>query len=139
MDCRQVTPASSCAVAGTKFVVSHSLLGRQRIGSVGRPWFPCNKAGDFRKWFGNAEYVVNWESDGRLVRVCSGARPQNVDYYFKSGVTWGWLPLAHLHSGITQTGLSSTTPHPRHFQIVEPERRSFSGPEYSRPSMHFKC
>lgn len=61
---------------------SLQMLGR-------RKWFPCNKAGEFRKWFGNCVHVVNWESDGRSVRACPGARPQNVDYYFQPSVTWG--------------------------------------------------
>ena len=30
-----------------------------------RKWFPCNKGGEFRKWYGNNVYVVNWENDGQ--------------------------------------------------------------------------
>ena len=31
-------------------------------------WFPYNKGGEFRKWYGNNEYVVDWENDGFEVR-----------------------------------------------------------------------
>lgn len=31
-------------------------------------WFPYNKGGDFRKWYGNNSAVVNWENDGWEIR-----------------------------------------------------------------------
>ena len=31
---------------------------------IGKKWFPYPKGGEFRKWYGNLEYVVNWENDG---------------------------------------------------------------------------
>ena len=36
-------------------------------------WFPYNKGGDFRKWYGNNECVINWESNGHLVREFAGS------------------------------------------------------------------
>ena len=30
----------------------------------GLKWFPTQKGGDFRKWYGNLDYIVNWENDG---------------------------------------------------------------------------
>jgi len=57
-------------------------------------WYPCNSGGPFRKWYGNAETVVNWENDGNEIRNFFGkngrlaSRPQNTDYFFKRGVTW---------------------------------------------------
>ena len=34
-------------------------------------WFPYNKGGAFRKWYGNNDYVVNWENDGRAIKTRS--------------------------------------------------------------------
>lgn len=57
-------------------------------------WIPYNKAGGFRRWYGNHEYVVNWKDDGFDIinfKDKSGklkSRPQNMDVYFKSGMTW---------------------------------------------------
>ncbi len=58
-------------------------------------WFPYNKAGSSRKWWGNQDCVVNWENDGRAIRVLGtegGDRPrsrvQNVDSFFKSSISW---------------------------------------------------
>ena len=57
-------------------------------------WFPYNKGGEFRKWYGNNDYVVNWENDGYEIKHFYGdngklaSRPQNTDYYFKESITW---------------------------------------------------
>ncbi|MHC3385927.1 BREX-1 system adenine-specific DNA-methyltransferase PglX [Lacticaseibacillus paracasei] len=59
-----------------------------------RKWFPYNKGGAFRKWYGNYDYVVNWEHDGREIRNFKDekgkvrSRPQNTDYYFREAITW---------------------------------------------------
>lgn len=58
-------------------------------------WFPCNKGGTFRKWYGNQEFVVNWENGGQEIRcfgIDTGERPlsniTNADYYFKPSISW---------------------------------------------------
>lgn len=57
-------------------------------------WFPYNKGGDFRKWYGNNDYVVNWYNDGYEIRHFTNesgklrSRPQNTDTYFKESITW---------------------------------------------------
>ena len=57
-------------------------------------WYPMTKGGDFRRWYGNNSYVVNWENDG--LEICNfkdekgklRSRPQNVSYYFREGISW---------------------------------------------------
>lgn len=67
-----------------------------------KKWFPCNKGGQFRKWFGNNEFVVNWENDGYSIknfRDKFGAlrsRPQNTQYYFQENLTWGTITSGNL-------------------------------------------
>lgn len=57
-------------------------------------WFPYNKGGNARKWYGNNEYIVNWENDGSEIKNNKDengklrSRPQNIGYYFKKGITW---------------------------------------------------
>ncbi|MBG6075364.1 BREX-1 system adenine-specific DNA-methyltransferase PglX [Polaromonas sp. CG_9.11] len=59
-----------------------------------RRWFPHLKGGDFRKWYGNHEWLVDWKEDGHDIRNfkdSSGkvkSRPQGTDYYFKNCVSW---------------------------------------------------
>lgn len=58
-------------------------------------WYPFNKGGEFRKWFGNQLFVVNWENDGEEIKSFKDSngkqksRPQNISFYFRDGVTWG--------------------------------------------------
>ena len=58
-------------------------------------WFPHSKGGEFRKWYGNNEYVLNWENDGEVLRNIlknkkSDITPvlRNVNYFFRNGLTW---------------------------------------------------
>ena len=57
-------------------------------------WFPYNNGGQYRKWFGNNDDIVNWEENGNTIinhinkSGKKGARPQNREYYFKPGITW---------------------------------------------------
>lgn len=63
----------------------------------GKKWFPYNKGGSQRKWYGNQEALVNWESDGYEIKNFKNdkgkllSRPQNLNYYFKSSISWGLI------------------------------------------------
>lgn len=65
-----------------------------------KKWFPYNKGGEYRKWYGNDEFVVNWEHDGREIRSFRNAqgklrsRPQNTQYYFRESVSWSLVSSA---------------------------------------------
>lgn len=54
----------------------------------GCKWFPYNKGGNFRKWYGMNEYVVNWENDGNDLKKNKSAILRNTSCYFKQGITW---------------------------------------------------
>ena len=62
-----------------------------------KKWFPCNKGGDYRKWYGNKDYTVNWENGGfelQNYRDEKGkllSRPQNLRYNFNTALTWSTL------------------------------------------------
>ena len=57
-------------------------------------WYPHNKGGEFRRWYGNNEYVINWYHDGFEIRNFRDekgkllSRPQNTNYNFKNSLTW---------------------------------------------------
>ncbi|MGL4863155.1 MAG: BREX-1 system adenine-specific DNA-methyltransferase PglX [Cetobacterium sp.] len=53
-----------------------------------KKWFPYNKGGEFRKWYGNREYLINWEDDGFELKNSSRAVLRNQSYYFKDSITW---------------------------------------------------
>ena len=60
-------------------------------------WFPYNKGGEYRRWYGNFEYIVKWENDGLEIRNFADgkgkirSRAQNTEYYFQEGVTWTFV------------------------------------------------
>ena len=64
-----------------------------------RRWFPYQKGGEVRKWFGNHSFVVNWQNDGREIKDISNEKypylKGNLDfvlggqkYFFNPGYTW---------------------------------------------------
>lgn len=58
-------------------------------------WYPYSKGGPYRRWYGNYEYLVNWENDGYELKNYkdeNGKRksiPRSVDKYFQKGLTFG--------------------------------------------------
>ncbi len=64
----------------------------------GRKWFPFNKGGAYRRWFGNNDLVVNWAEDGaslmEYAKSLYGSPTRtikNIAYYFREGVTWSLI------------------------------------------------
>ncbi|MDD0994553.1 BREX-1 system adenine-specific DNA-methyltransferase PglX [Pseudomonas sp. TNT2022 ID1044] len=62
-------------------------------------WFPMDKGGNFRKWYGNNEFLVDWENDGERIKSNINTKypylngnpdfvAKNASEYFKEGVTW---------------------------------------------------
>lgn len=66
---------------------------------IEQKWYPCNKGGEYRKWYGNLDYVLNWQSDGEEIKGFKDeggklrSRPQNVQFFFKEGVTWSTVTM----------------------------------------------
>lgn len=67
--------------------------------AVNKRWIPYNKGGDFRKWYGNNEYVVNWFNDGEEIKENTrkvypylgdnlGWKISNESFYYLPGITW---------------------------------------------------
>lgn len=78
-------------------IVSHKLNlqaenSEQALSSHAK-WFPYNKGGEFRKWYGNNDYVVNWENQGDEIFNCAKSDKRNVQDYplelkFIPSVSW---------------------------------------------------
>jgi hypothetical protein len=68
--------------------------------NTGKKWFPINKGGIFNRWFGNREYVINWQNDGYEIRNFKDAkgnllsRPQNTQFNFRQALTWSKISSA---------------------------------------------
>lgn len=60
-------------------------------------WFPYMKGGKVNRWFGNQEYVINWQYDGKeLYDFTPKAVVRNPDYYFREGTTYSFLTISNL-------------------------------------------
>lgn len=58
---------------------------------IGKKWFPYNKGGGFRRWFGNIEHVLNMENDGYDIKnsgLNNNYRLRDPEVYFKPAITW---------------------------------------------------
>lgn len=53
-----------------------------------KKWFPYNKGGDFRRWYGNRDYFVNWKNGGEDIYKNGMTSFRGKDFYFKEGITW---------------------------------------------------
>ena len=65
--------------------------------SSNKKWFPYNKGGSYRKWYGNYDYVVNWENNGAEIRnfkFPNGKQRsvvRNPNYYFRETISWSLI------------------------------------------------
>lgn len=54
-------------------------------------WFPYNKGGSYRKWFGNNEYIINMENNGYDIKYSgknNNYRLREPSLYFQEALTW---------------------------------------------------
>ena len=71
----------------------------------GKKWFPFNKGGDYRKWYGNQDYIVDYENDGAemkkdVLRKYPYLKTpdfviKNTKFYFRSSITWTEISSSH--------------------------------------------
>ena len=58
----------------------------------GKKWFITTNGGPFRRWYGNMDYLVNWENDGKELKEFKGSVIRNEKRYFtSSGATWSTI------------------------------------------------
>lgn len=62
--------------------------------SKAKKWYPCNKGGGYRKWYGNNDYVIDWENDGQHIRNFKKASVGNNRHRFDEGITFTTITSA---------------------------------------------
>lgn len=73
-------------------------------------WYPINKGGEYRRWYGNREYVINWKNDGYEIRNFRDdkgkllSRPQNTQYNFKTALTWSKITSSDFSARFCEGG-----------------------------------
>ena len=77
--------------------IGYSMSNSQEALESKKKWFPYSKGGEFRKWYGNQEYLVNWENDGYEIRNFKDSTGKvrshnyNLEFIFNEGLTWSAL------------------------------------------------
>ncbi len=87
-----------------------NITDRQSAKHSNKKWFPYKKGGNYRKWYGNNEEVVNWESDGfELLNMKGngykvGSTNHNLDFIFNSAITWNKITSGKFSASYTPNG-----------------------------------
>lgn len=63
---------------------------------TGNKWFPYNKGGEFRKWYGNQEYVINWQGDGKDIKKYGHLVPRSYNYMFFESISWSKISSGNI-------------------------------------------
>ncbi|MFU0783154.1 MAG: BREX-1 system adenine-specific DNA-methyltransferase PglX [Thermoanaerobacterium thermosaccharolyticum] len=84
--------------------IGFGFKSRDEAKKSGLKWFPYNKGGSYRKWYGNNEYVVNWYDDGYEIRNFKRAVVRNHNYYFREGITWSFVSSSRFGVRYSQNG-----------------------------------
>ncbi len=92
--------------------VEHCAESRADAIASRKRWFPYQKGGEYRKWYGNKDYYVNWENDGELIQSFTDPKTgkirshnYNLDFIFRRGVTWNALTSSKTSSRISTNSL----------------------------------
>lgn len=99
------TPRQGLATADNdRFTRFWSEVGLQSVGrdlasgdaakKTGLRWFPYNKGGEYRKWYGNQTHLVNWQNDGKEIKDFKNAVVRNPNTYFKPSLSWSKVTSA---------------------------------------------
>ncbi|HRB80661.1 MAG TPA: BREX-1 system adenine-specific DNA-methyltransferase PglX [Nitrospira sp.] len=107
--------------------ISFGNISRNQASESGKSWFPYNKGGEFRKWYGNNEYIVLWQNDGQVMfdlvrkKYPRISDPEfvikNPNTYFQESITWSGISTSSFGARYSPPGFiydvvgSSVFPH----------------------------
>lgn len=85
--------------------IDFSLTNRSQIQKSKGKYFPYNKGGEFRKWYGNAECVLWYDIEGqKKMASMSGHRHDGRERYFQEGISWSFVSSSNFGVRYTPTG-----------------------------------
>ncbi len=105
-----LSTGKNAAVVRLWWEVSLSDFGRgyssaEEAAASEKKWFPYNKGGDYRRWYGNHEYVIRYDKLGKqLMSTFSGHRHDGKSHYFREGITWTFISSSFFAARYTPPG-----------------------------------
>ena len=76
--------------------IGYSCIDSNAAQETEKKWFPCNKGGGQRKWYGNQSEIINWQNNGEEIRNHNGAVIRNEHCYFKPSVSWNMISGSYI-------------------------------------------
>ncbi|NTS43011.1 BREX-1 system adenine-specific DNA-methyltransferase PglX [Flavisolibacter sp. BT320] len=67
-------------------------------------WFPYNKGGSYKKWYGNRDLIVNWYKGGQEIINNGMTSFRGIQFYFREGITWSDISSGDFASRFTESG-----------------------------------
>ncbi|ADL54919.1 BREX-1 system adenine-specific DNA-methyltransferase PglX [Gallionella capsiferriformans] len=117
----------------------------------GNKWFPSQKGGEFKKWYGNLEFIINWGNSGfeiKNFKTSSGALRsviRNESYYFLEGVSWtdvstGKISARYVPDGFlfNASGPTVFSENPMLFLANLNNVVTYKNTEFICPTIHFE-
>lgn len=89
---------------------AYKCISREEAIKSKAKWFPYSKGGEFRRWYGNNDYIVNWYNDGSYMRNYKDktgkipAHAFNLEYIFKENICWNSLSSYRFSARYTENG-----------------------------------
>lgn len=114
--------------------ISLNSNSREIASKSNKKWFPYNKGGAYKKWYGNNEFIVNWENDGKELLEFAASlygsptrTIKNIQFYFQSGITWTATSSSYFGVRYSPTG----------FIFDVKGSSAFCKPELTKPLLGF--
>lgn len=88
-------------------------------------WFPYNKGGEYRKWFGNRNTLLIGKMMDMRLKISKmnmekvKSRPQNQNYYFRKGITWSSISSSLFGVRCYEDGMLLITPQIHYFVMIK--------------------
>jgi type II restriction/modification system DNA methylase subunit YeeA len=75
-------------------------------------WFPHSKGGGYRRWYGNNDWLIDWEDDGKRLKNFPKSAIRNSDAYFRGGISWCDLTSSLFNARRVELGFTFDTSGP---------------------------
>ena len=78
------------------FEVNVNLVGAKtssfdEFNSLGKRWLPHQKGGEYKRWYGNNEYIIDWNNNGSEIKKHPKSTVSNLSYQLRECATWTYL------------------------------------------------